>query len=55
MKGAELESLKKGCDINNVNFPGEDDPVLHLSENDIKWWRDAKFGPFIHWGVYAVF
>src|SRR5205823_10247848 len=19
-----------------------------------KWWRDAKFGMFIHWGVYAV-
>lgn len=18
------------------------------------WWRDAKFGVFIHWGVYAV-
>lgn len=20
----------------------------------MKWWRDAKFGMFIHWGVYAV-
>src|SRR5262244_1957983 len=19
-----------------------------------KWWKDAKFGMFIHWGVYAV-
>ena len=19
-----------------------------------KWWQDAKFGIFIHWGVYAV-
>src|SRR5262245_37121385 len=19
-----------------------------------KWWREAKFGMFIHWGVYAV-
>ncbi len=19
-----------------------------------KWWTDAKFGIFIHWGVYAV-
>src|SRR5204863_1245116 len=19
-----------------------------------RWWRDAKFGMFIHWGVYAV-
>jgi alpha-L-fucosidase len=20
----------------------------------IRWWRDARFGMFIHWGVYAV-
>jgi alpha-L-fucosidase len=20
----------------------------------MKWWREAKFGLFIHWGVYAV-
>ena len=26
------------------------------SERDarMKWWRDARFGMFIHWGVYAV-
>src|SRR5512138_3710808 len=20
----------------------------------MEWWRDARFGMFIHWGVYAV-
>jgi len=20
----------------------------------MKWWREARFGLFIHWGVYAV-
>jgi alpha-L-fucosidase len=20
----------------------------------MKWWREAKFGLFIHWGVYSV-
>ena len=20
----------------------------------MKWWRDAKFGMFIHWGIYSV-
>ena len=20
----------------------------------MKWWRDARFGMFIHWGLYAV-
>ena len=23
-------------------------------ENRMEWWRDARFGMFIHWGVYAV-
>ncbi len=23
-------------------------------EQRMKWWRDARFGMFIHWGVYAV-
>ncbi|MBT3292481.1 MAG: hypothetical protein HN380_34580 [Victivallales bacterium] len=21
---------------------------------DITWWRDARFGMFIHWGLYAI-
>ena len=23
-------------------------------DNKMEWWKDAKFGMFIHWGVYAV-
>src|SRR5215469_16311662 len=23
-------------------------------EERMQWWRDAKFGMFIHWGVYSV-
>lgn len=23
-------------------------------ENHMQWWRDARFGMFIHWGLYAV-
>jgi len=22
--------------------------------NKMKWWKDAKFGMFIHWGVYSA-
>ncbi len=35
-------------------------PVDYLNEssedfnNRMEWWRDAKFGMFIHWGPYAV-
>jgi alpha-L-fucosidase len=25
-----------------------------LTERQIGWWRDAKFGMFIHWGLYAI-
>ena len=35
-------------------------PVDYLKESKedfdqrMKWWREARFGMFIHWGVYAV-
>ena len=25
-----------------------------LPPKDMQWWRDARFGMFIHWGVYAI-
>jgi alpha-L-fucosidase len=31
--------------------PTQSDPDL---ERRIKWWREARFGLFIHWGLYAV-
>jgi alpha-L-fucosidase len=31
--------------------PVKQEPAL---ENRMQWWTDAKFGLFIHWGVYAV-
>lgn len=57
MTGAELASQLKGQLNNNMLFngiSGVDDEKLHLSEADIKWWRDSKLGLFIHWGVYSV-
>ena len=31
-------------------------PVETKTERDqrMKWWREARFGMFIHWGLYAV-
>lgn len=29
-------------------------PELRLSEAGMAWWRDAKFGVFVHWGLYAI-
>lgn len=30
------------------------DSTLLLPDKDMQWWKDAKFGLFIHYGVYAV-
>ena len=27
---------------------------MKTHEKRIQWWRDAKFGMFIHWGVYSL-
>lgn len=29
-------------------------PDLLLPAKDMAWWRDAKFGVFVHWGLYAI-
>ena len=33
---------------------GEADEVAGERDARMAWWRDAKFGMFIHWGLYAV-
>lgn len=30
------------------------DSTLLLPDKDMQWWKDAKFGLFIHYGLYAV-
>ena len=32
------------------NFASEDDAVME----NIQWFLDAKYGVFIHWGLYAI-
>lgn len=29
-------------------------PAAHQDSVRMKWWADARFGMFIHWGIYAV-
>lgn len=38
--------------------PGNDltlssEETLNMREERLRWWREARFGMFIHWGVYA--
>lgn len=49
--GVEVHSQKLGEKDGNesMEHPGR------VSKEDIKWWTDAKFGMFIHWGPYAIF
>ena len=39
--------------FNPLNSRHVADPALPCSGNDMQWWRDARFGMFIHWGPYS--
>lgn len=52
-QGAELASKLKS----SVVFKGRQsvrDASLKLAPADLEWWLDAKFGLFLHWGLYAL-
>ncbi|HZW07310.1 MAG TPA: alpha-L-fucosidase [Phycisphaerales bacterium] len=34
--------------------PAAAQPAPSAADDRMAWWRDARFGMFIHWGVYAV-
>jgi alpha-L-fucosidase len=53
LKAEEVASMEKS----KIHFKHSDSVQcrpLQLSTDDMKWWRDAKFGMFIHWGLYAI-
>ena len=41
-------SLARAADAPSKS-PGDD-----THDQRMKWWREARFGMFIHWGVYSV-
>ena len=51
MTGAELNSMLKSS-INFKSLGGMRCEELNLTEEDMQWWRDAKIGMFVHWGLY---
>ncbi len=53
MTGAELASMLKSS-INFKSLGGLRCPELDLTEQDMQWWRDAKIGMFVHWGLYSI-
>ena len=53
MTGAELKSMLKSS-INFKSLGGVKVPGLKLGPEDMQWWRDAKIGMFVHWGLYSL-
>lgn len=53
MTGAELRSMLKSS-INLKSLGGVKCPELKLPSEDLQWWRDAKVGMFVHWGLYSI-
>lgn len=53
MTGAELKSMLKSS-INLKSLGGVKCPELKLPPEDLDWWRDAKVGMFVHWGLYSI-
>ncbi|MFW5835352.1 MAG: alpha-L-fucosidase [bacterium] len=43
--------LLNGCKQQQINYLNESQEEI---ETRMDWWDDAKFGMFIHWGLYAV-
>ncbi|WP_104803978.1 alpha-L-fucosidase [Blautia marasmi] len=53
MTGAELKSMLKSS-ISLKSLGGVKCPELKLAPEDLQWWRDAKVGMFVHWGLYSI-
>lgn len=61
MNNSKFKPLKKFCYaislallVHTQIFSQVIDSTLLLPDKDMQWWKDAKFGLFIHYGLYAV-
>jgi len=52
LQGDELKSMEKYGGVKGVH--GIVAPDLRLTAEQMQWWQDARFGMFIHWGLYAI-
>ena len=53
MSGAELKSMLKSS-INFKSLGGLKCKELNARPEQMQWWRDAKVGMFVHWGLYSI-
>lgn len=56
MGDAEKKSLEKGKIYPSLKGVGQgvSGPGSNLPPEKMQWWKDQKFGMFIHWGLYAI-
>ena len=47
----KIEEMKSFEQAQREYVPEE---VHRLDESSMQWFRDAKFGMFIHWGLYSM-
>lgn len=52
LAGASLLSLMGGAQAQTAPGGIRETPAQHAER--MAWWHDARFGMFIHWGLYAV-
>jgi alpha-L-fucosidase len=38
----------------SCNVPQKEKAIEVDVSDKMEWWRDARFGMFIHWGLYAI-
>ena len=51
---AVLGATVAGCSQAPTGGMVEKQQVLNEKEQRMAWWHEAKFGMFIHWGVYSI-
>ncbi|MHC4983082.1 MAG: alpha-L-fucosidase [Planctomycetota bacterium] len=54
--GAENGAGENGEQAEEPDKPKQTDQAETPEQRDarMKWWREAKFGMFVHWGIYAI-
>src|ERR1700752_715593 len=54
----DTATLDTAIRLDAVNRPDAASPLGAAGESDraqrMKWWHEARFGMFIHWGLYSV-
>jgi len=54
MKPCRISGLAAAVLLATASVALAADPPLPDNQARMQWWREARFGMFIHWGVYAV-